>query len=176
MNRILRRTILAAAGFFAIVALAGTESFAQTLPAGLDPRLVALSNGPSGLKWIGGDRESPLMNPGQNCIGCHSKGEGPRFAVAGTVYTKLDEKDLDFGVEGATVQVTDSKGQVLKLVTNKAGNFMSSRNATLSYPITAKVVYKGKELAMATPQKTGNCMLCHTSKGMGGAPGRVIIP
>lgn len=40
----------------------------------------------------------------------------------------------------------------------------------------ATVSYKGKEHAMASPQKTGDCMMCHSSKGLGGAPGRVMIP
>ncbi|MEI6873982.1 MAG: hypothetical protein WCL50_02510 [Spirochaetota bacterium] len=147
---------------------------AQSLPKGLDPKLVAVSDGPSGLKWIGGNRENQLMNPGLSCIGCHSKGEGPRFSVAGTVYTKADEKDLDFGVEAAVVTITDAKGQVQKLTSNKAGNFFSRK--AVAFPYTASVSFKGKEHAMATPQKTGDCMMCHSAKGMGGAPGRVMIP
>jgi len=91
---------------FAIAAsLACPVLGAQTL----DPRLVAKADGPSGLKWIGGDRESALMRPGMSCIGCHAEGEGPRFQIAGTVYTNLDEKDEYFGVEGLTVQVTDAR-------------------------------------------------------------------
>jgi NOL1/NOP2/fmu family ribosome biogenesis protein len=166
---------------FVIMALllvlgAGLSLGAQSLPAGLDPRLVAVSNGPSGLKWIGGNRENQLMHPGLNCIACHSAGEGPRLTIAGTVFTKLDEKDDDFGVEGATVQITDAKGQVIKLVTNKAGNFLAGRNVTLAVPITAMVIYKGKEHAMGSPQSIGNCAICHTAKGAGGAPGRITIP
>jgi hypothetical protein len=148
---------------------------AQNLPPGLNSKNTAPSDGPSALKWTGGNRESQYMNPGLDCIGCHSKGEGPRFKIAGTVYTKLDEKDLDFGVEGASVVVTDSKGTVFTYKTNKAGNFMSRGSDSPVYPITAKVVFNGKENAMASPQRTGNCMMCHSAAGKGGAPGRVIV-
>ncbi|MEI6387881.1 MAG: hypothetical protein WCQ50_14705 [Spirochaetota bacterium] len=148
---------------------------AQSLPPGLNSNNTGKSDGPSGLKWTGGNRESQYMNPGLDCIACHSKGEGPRYSIAGTVYTNLDEKDLDFGVEGASVVITDSKGTVFTYKTNKAGNFMSKRSDVPAFPITAKVVFNGKEKAMATPQRTGDCMMCHSSAGKGGAPGRVII-
>jgi len=158
---------------FALILVLATASMlgAQGLPAG-----AAASNGPAGVKWVGGNRESPLMNPGLACIDCHSRGEGPRFPVAGTVYSNFGEKDLDFGVEGAYVLITDSKGQVLKLPTNKAGNFFAARSAVLAFPITAKVSFNGKERAMYSPQATGDCNRCHGAKGVNGAPGRVAIP
>jgi len=157
--------------FLTLAAACGLTLAAQGLPAG-----AAVSTGPSGMKWVGGNRGSQNMNPGMSCNACHSQGEGPRFAVAGTVYTKLDEKNLEFGVAGAVVLVTDAKGQAVKLTTNKAGNFFAGRNITLAFPITAKVLFNGKERAMLSPQSTGDCLMCHQAKGLAGAPGRIIIP
>jgi hypothetical protein len=166
-----RRAILGAA-ILAAAAFACLSLGAQ----GLDSRLVAKADGPSGLKWIGGDRESPLMRPGMSCIGCHSRGEGPRFQVAGTVYTNIDEKDEYFGVEGLVVQVTDAVGTVAKYPTNKAGNFYSGRSPSLKAPFAVKVLGKKGENPMASPAPSGDCASCHTAKGANGAPGRVIAP
>ena len=131
----------------------------------------------SGIKWTGGDSESPEMHPGGNCIGCHASGEGPRFLAAGTVYTKLDESNDCFGVQGVAVQLTDSRGKVQALQTNRAGNFMlRDRGHRLAMPFTAQVTFKGRSAQMAAPQSIGNCAVCHTAKGANGAPGRVIIP
>jgi len=143
---------------------------------GFNPRLVAVANGPSGLKWIGGDRESPFMHPGMDCIACHAQGEGPRLKVAGTVYTNLDERDDYLGVEGVTVQLTDKAGKSVSLVSNKAGNFMSSRGFSLNPPYTVKLVRGKAESGMGTPAPSGDCASCHTAKGENGAPGRIQAP
>jgi hypothetical protein len=131
----------------------------------------------SGMKWTGGDSESPEMHPGGNCISCHAAGEGPRFVVAGTVYRALNEPTDCYGVQGATVQLTDAKGTVFTMTSNKAGNFMlRARGKTPAMPFTAQVSYKGQVNAMGSPQSTGDCAACHTAAGNNGAPGRVIIP
>jgi hypothetical protein len=131
----------------------------------------------SGMKWTGGDSESPEMHPGSDCIACHASGEGPRFLVAGTVYQKLDEPIDCYGAEGAVVRLTDGKGKLTTLTTNKAGNFMLRfRGNTFAMPFTAKVMFKGNERVMATPQSTGNCAGCHTARGAAGAPGRILLP
>jgi hypothetical protein len=128
-------------------------------------------------KWTQGDSESPLMHPGRSCIDCHAKGEGPKFIIAGTVFQKLTESDDDYGVVGVTVQITDAKGVVTKLTTNASGNFfLRARGSSIAMPFTAKVIFKGAENAMGTPQSTGNCASCHTAAGLNGAPGRIIIP
>ncbi|HUX36330.1 MAG TPA: hypothetical protein VMV44_00390 [Rectinemataceae bacterium] len=165
--------ILALAAALALVAAAG---LAADDDEGSAANPFAASNGPSGLKWVAGNSGGSLMNPGLACISCHTRGEGPRFAAAGTVYAKLDEKNLDLGVEGATVQIIDAKGRVLTLKTNKSGNFSARRGVSFTFPITAKVIYKGKTSEMYSPQKSGDCNLCHTQSGAKGAPGRVAIP
>lgn len=165
----------------ACLVLIGASALAISAQEGrsLNPAFVEKADSPSGLKWIAGDRGSPFMHPGMSCIGCHqgAGGEAPSYLSAGTVYTKLDEADDILGVEGAVVQVTDAKGQVFKMTTNKSGNFfLRSRGASLSLPITAMVSFNGKERKMFGAKPTANCMLCHTAKGVGGAPGRIVIP
>ncbi len=167
-----RRGIFLGASIAAILGCAAMALSAQAL----DSRLVARADGPSGLKWIGGNRESPLMRPGMSCIGCHARGEGPRFQVAGTVYTNIDEKDEYFGVEGLVVALADAKGTTARYTTNKAGNFYSGRGAALKAPFVVKVLGKKGENAMASPAPNGDCASCHTASGENGAPGRVVAP
>jgi hypothetical protein len=169
MGRISRIAVGAAVLAFLCLLAASAQS--------LDSRLTAKADGPSGLKWIGGDRESPFMHPGLSCIGCHARGEGPRFQAAGTVYTDIDEKDDYLGVAGVTVQLTDAKGKALKLVTNKAGNFFSGgRDAALAFPVTVKLFKGAAERDMGSPAPIGDCAACHTAAGKNGAPGRVMAP
>jgi hypothetical protein len=169
----LRRPAIAVLALLVLVVSAASAQKNATL----DPRLTAKADGPSGLKWIGGERESPFMHPGVSCIACHSKGEGPRFQIAGTVYTNIDEKDDWLGVEGAVVQLTDKKGTVVSFTTNKSGNFFSGRrDAALTFPATVKVLKGKAENAMQSPAPSGDCLSCHTAKGANGAPGRVIAP
>lgn len=173
----MRKTISVTIIFAALLAFAiGTLVAEGKSSSALDPRLVGKGTGSSGFKWIGGNEESPLMYPGRDCISCHASGEGPRFVTAGTVYARIDEKNDDFGVEGVTVQLTDSKGAVITMVTNIAGNFMPAKRVTMAMPYTAKVIYQGAENAMATPQSNGNCMSCHSAAGAGGALGRIVAP
>ncbi len=160
--------------FGSALALAGQE---EGEGRGLDPRTVAKADGPSGLKWIGGDRGSPFMHPGVDCIACHTQGEGPRFRIAGTVYTNRNEPDDYFGVEGLTVQVTDAKGVVTKLVTNKAGNFFTARSAAApALPLHVKIIGPKAERSMLSGPPSGDCALCHTQRGANGAPGRIMAP
>jgi hypothetical protein len=131
----------------------------------------------SGITWTGGDEGSPEMHPGRSCIDCHAQGEGPKFLVAGTVFREPTEPNDTYGVQGVVVQLTDVKGKVITLTTNKAGNFtLRTRGNSIAFPFTAKVLFQGREAEMATPQSTGNCASCHTAKGENGAPGRIVAP
>lgn len=136
----------------------------------------------SNTSWLFGNAESPLMRPGGACIDCHTRmGEGPRFALAGTVYPTAHEPDDCNGAGslggfgGAQVIVTDSAGQVITMTPNQVGNF-SARRVSLTLPYTAKVVFEGRERLMLTPQTSGDCNLCHTETGTEMAPGRVMLP
>jgi len=124
------------------------------------------------------------MNPGQPCIACHTtqgEGEAPIFALAGTVFagghvpdncqpTAAQTADLT----QAQVVVTDKNNKTYTMSVSSDGNF--SHSGTVAFPITAKVVYMGKERAMVTPQTSGDCNTCHTADGANGAPGRIALP
>jgi len=129
----------------------------------------------SGKTWSG--KKGPEMNPGKACIDCHSRDEGPRFSIAGTVYPTLHEPDLCIGadgVDGAQVTITGADGRTLTLTPNASGNFYST--ATVALPFSAKVVYMGRERAMTATQTSGDCNGCHTQDGATGAPGRIMLP
>ena len=122
--------------------------------------------------------EGATMRPGEACVACHSRGEGPRFQIAGTLYPTAHEPDDCHGVngstDGATVVIIDSTGATITLTPNAVGNFSS--NGNISTPFQAKVVQGGKERIMVTPQTSGDCNSCHTETGANGAPGRIMLP
>jgi mono/diheme cytochrome c family protein len=129
--------------------------------------------------WTGGNRESPLMRPGGACISCHQQeGEGPLFAVAGTLFPTPHEPNDCNGVSstaGAQVVITEANGTVHTLSVNGAGNF-SLEARTFAFPYQAKVVYQGRERVMVEAQKSGDCNDCHTQDGRENAPGRIFLP
>ncbi len=177
------KRLIALAALACLAAIAGAGflfaagSGSGEAPVGIPSRFIAKVPGTSGWKWVGGDRESPFMHPGLDCIGCHARGEGPRFFAAGTVYQKMNENNDILGVPGLVVALTDANGSVQKLETNAAGNFsLRDRGSAMVFPLSAKVVWNGKERAMGSPLTVANCMLCHTAAGTGGAPGRIIVP
>ena len=129
--------------------------------------------------WTGGNRESPQMRPGGACISCHKQeGEGPVFAIAGTLFPTAHEPNDCNGVSssaGAQVVITEASGTSHTLTVNNAGNFfLESRN--FAYPYQAKVVYDGRERVMVEAQKDGDCNSCHTEAGTMKAPGRIFLP
>jgi len=144
----------------------------------IDPAFAAAPTCTSGSYWSGGNEGSSRMNPGLACIACHSRGEGPRFSVAGTVYPTGHEYDLCNGTSaaGAVVTVTDSAGQSQSFTVNSAGNFSGSASGWPVFPITATVSFGGKTRAMTTAVPSGDCNSCHTQSGASGAPGRIALP
>ncbi len=128
--------------------------------------------------WLIGTDGSPNMNPGVACIACHkTSSEAPVFTLAGTVYPTAHEPDLCDGANGsngAQIVIVGADGRTQTLTPGAAGNFFSSDPVALPYQ--AKVVYMGRERAMATAQTTGDCNGCHTQNGASGAPGRIVLP
>jgi hypothetical protein len=159
---------------------ASAASCGQATPVGPDPYATPVVC-TSMTNWTGGNRESPQMRPGGACISCHERGgEGPLFAVAGTLYPTAHEPDDCNGASsasaaGAQVIITDGNGMVQTLTPNSAGNFFFE-SASFSYPYTAKVTYQGRERAMLVSQKDGDCNSCHTQAGDQMAPGRIFLP
>jgi mono/diheme cytochrome c family protein len=136
----------------------------------------------SGRYWPG-KRKGTEMNPGRACISCHesSDDDGPSVQLGGTVYPTLHEEDLCLGVDGTQsptdVVVTDAQGRVFTMPVGPTGNFAwPAEQAPVTFPIRAKVVSGGRERAMATPQRSGDCNSCHTQGGRNGAPGRILAP
>lgn len=178
----MRRSVLAMLPLFALAACdaAGKDSAADDTSGTGDTSDSADEYAcTSGTTWEGGNEESPRMNPGEDCIGCHEReGEGPRFQVAGTVYTVAHEPDDCNGVDGVSVEITDAEGTVVTLPTNSAGNFMHEDGETrLVFPVNARVIGSdGSERAMSGDIEDGSCNACHTEDGANDAPGRVMAP
>jgi hypothetical protein len=136
---------------------------------------TACANG----RWSGG--ESERMEPGGACNQCHrQEGEGPRYSIAGTVYSSGHQQNRCYGVStGVQVVITGADGRQFPLNPNSSGNFTLS-SSQLMTPYTAKVVdtTTGAERVMVTPQTEGDCNTCHTQTGSGTppAPGRITVP
>jgi hypothetical protein len=128
----------------------------------------------SGTRWVGGESEDDRMHPGRDCIDCHSRGEGPGFMFAGTVFSVLDASDDCFGLEGVEIRLTGADGKVITARSNSAGNFYRRGNQSdLARPYTATITYQGVETSMTTPQTESSCGSCHTKTGANAAPGRI---
>ncbi len=128
----------------------------------------------SGKRWSGATSGSPLMLPGEDCIGCHASGEGPSYTIAGTVYSELAQTNGCAGVSSVEVEITDATGKVITLSTNAAGNFATGQAVTM--PIGARLRQAGKVRAMAASVNAGSCNTCHTADGTSSAPGRILAP
>jgi len=116
---------------------------------------------------------SPIMRPGEDCLGCHDGQQAARWYAAGTVFRSATA-GADQGVEGVVVTLTDSTGRQISLTSNGAGNFYTAE--ALQGPIFAKVGLNGRELMMPLANP-GACNSCHTSPSpQGGAPGRIYAP
>ncbi len=126
-----------------------------------------------GTSTEGADVEgSPTMQPGANCLSCHSSGEHT-FTAAGTVFSRPDDP-VTAGVAGVVVLITDANGTVTQLVTNSAGNFYT--DAPLKFPITAELHRGASVMKMAQTVPIGGCSTCHTQPPAAGAPGRNYVP
>ncbi|NOY93070.1 MAG: hypothetical protein GXP55_17945 [Deltaproteobacteria bacterium] len=130
----------------------------------------------TGSRWTRGNRESPFMHPGGDCIDCHeAMREGPRYASAGSVNNYWDERLDCAGTAGITVELTGADGTVVTATTNGAGNFWF--RSTVMTPYTARLIGPdGSVRQMFTPQTDLDCMHCHTEMGVNGAPGRIVAP
>jgi len=127
--------------------------------------------------------EGPWMNPGRACITCHQEETGGKVVeIGGTVYPSLDQQDLCYGVDGtsinAEVVVTDNEGEVFRLPIGPTGNFSLLLDGAerVQLPVSAKVVYAGRERVMTYHPNVADCNYCHTREGRNDAPGRIFLP
>jgi hypothetical protein len=163
------KRFIVAGMFAAVIGTVACKAEVEDVPA---------SECASGKRWVGGESESPRMHPGTDCIACHDRGEGPGFAVAGTVYPIEGIADPDdcFGIPGASVLVEDAAGRAFALETNDAGNFYLARSEAPAFPLRIELEYDGLMQAMTMRPAVGACASCHTEEGLGGAIGRIIAP
>lgn len=146
----------------------------------------------SGVYDVAGANGTPVMQPGQDCMKCHTAGgaaAGHQFTVAGTVFPTT-QSSPDAGVQDVEVLIVDSVGTKLTLLTNEAGNFYTSE--VLKAPVRIDIQQGNHRMRMveAPPSPDGglgtpiSCNLCHTSptpavapvKNFSPAPGRIFIP
>ena len=127
--------------------------------------------------------EGPTHRPGQLCLACHGEDYDPGgqvFVLAGTVYRRAGDP---LGLAGAEVEVTDDRGEVIHITTNRAGNFMVSvggggRPGTgwlgvaraPEFPLQVTVRAGDAEQTMRNVvHREGACAACHDRAGKGAA-------
>ena len=116
---------------------------------------------------------SPIMRPGEDCLGCHDGARARKWTLGGTVFSSATAT-VDQGVEGVSVTVTDSNNRQLTLSTNGAGNFYTAEG--LVPPFLVELGYQGRSVGMIQLQQSGACNACHTDPPQSGAPGRIYTP
>jgi hypothetical protein len=117
-------------------------------------------------------RDSPVMEPGRDCMDCH-KGRRLPWTAAGTVFPS-QSADVASGVSGAEVWLRDANGLEVHLTTNSSGNFYTAE--ALTFPLHAEVHRNGNVLVMPQPAATGGCNGCHNVPASGDATGRIAAP
>ena len=116
-----------------------------------------------------GGEGGPTMQPGSNCMSCHTGGEAGRFTAAGTVYAGGGSSAV--GLAGAVVTIVPNTGATVNLTTNSVGNFYTS--ATLNPPLQISVSFGGNTNTMMSSASSGACGSCH--KPAGNAAPRVHV-
>src|SRR5579863_1750992 len=141
--------------------------------------------GNSPLDVIAGWSGSPAMNPGIDCISCHSPTGVASYrpwTIAGTVYNSPDA-DAGAGAPNVQILVTDANGRQLTLVSNAAGNFYTAE--TLLFPLQSVMVQNQTHRMqmdlnnnfIPSTSIQGDCNSCHTKPFPAfSAPGRLFVP
>jgi hypothetical protein len=131
--------------------------------------------------WTYMDKDSPLMNPGRSCVGCHADlndpVHAPLYTVGGTVMQAPHEDDDCRGSAGMSVILTDAEGTEWNMTGNSAGNFWLDADVVVVMPYTARIIDAGgNERIKQSPVSEGDCASCHTRDGANGASGRLVPP
>jgi hypothetical protein len=106
------------------------------------------------------------MHPGESCGQCHGSGDAPSFGAAGTVHPA----GADDGLADVSIDITDSSGRSVSLVSNDVGNFYTTR--ALTPPLQVTLSRAGGPSVSATVPG-GDCNGCHRD---GSSPGRLSVP
>lgn len=132
--------------------------------------------------------EGPTHRPGQRCLACHGPDHSPGgqvFVLAGTVYRRAGDA---LGLGGAEVEVSDDAGAIIRVTTNRAGNFMVSVGEgghpgegwlgigrAPEFPLHVTVRAGGAEQTMRNViHREGACAACHDRAGKGAASNGTI--
>jgi hypothetical protein len=107
----------------------------------------------------------PNMQPGSNCMSCHTGGDAGRFTAAGTVFAGGGSNAA--GLAGAIVTIVPSTGATVTLTTNSVGNFFTS--ARLTPPLAIAVSSGGYVNTMSGTASSGACGSCHRPAGTAAA-------
>jgi len=125
------------------------------------------------------DDPKALRNMGEDCLSCHRKGAKAsdwRFTVGGTIYRTHDD-GASAGLAGVRVVLIDARGRVVRLVSNRAGNFFTYEE--LAFPVAVELRREASERAAGVrpgPCGSGSCNECHALSPRGGARGRLYAP
>lgn len=103
--------------------------------------------------------EGPMMEPGSDCLSCHSGGEAPTWSFAGTIFEGPQAPE-SAGRMGVTVTVEGADGKRVSVRSNAAGNFYSAER--LRPPLRAWVSLGGQVAEMQGTFEHGGCNACHT--------------
>jgi hypothetical protein len=90
--------------------------------------------------------EGPMMEPGSNCLECHSGGEAPRWTLAGTLTGR-----------GIAIPIRDANGKSFTLHSNQAGNFWTAES--LAFPV--RVTAEGMNFNVTAAD--AECNRCHAA-------------
>ncbi|HET9598083.1 MAG TPA: hypothetical protein VFP65_21020 [Anaeromyxobacteraceae bacterium] len=120
-----------------------------------------------------------LRNLGEECVSCHRPGKKAAdwpFTAGGTTYATPGDAASP-GVGGVVVTLTDARGKVVTLRSNRSGNFWTHEQ--LAFPVAVVLQRDGSEqrrTVASGPCKAGTCNGCHTVPPLNGAPGRLWAP
>jgi hypothetical protein len=125
------------------------------------------------------DDPKAQRNLGEECVSCHRTGAKAAswpFTIGGTMYRAAND-DPSPGLGDVTIVLTGADGKVLRLRSNRSGNFFAHEK--LAFPVAVEVQRAGaarKASVAAGPCSSGACNACHTSPPRNGAPGRLFAP
>jgi hypothetical protein len=94
---------------------------------------------------------------GDDCLGCHDT-QSKRWTISGTLYSAATGGTA---VAGATIEVVDATGKVVKLTTYSNGNFYTTTAVTK--PLKVRATKCPSDRPMIGAVNDGSCNGCHNS-------------
>lgn len=127
---------------------------------------------------VEGVEPSEHHRPGQPCVLCHSVagGASPELVIGGTVFA---DQESFLPVEGATIVLYDSVGDVYEMKSNCIGNFSLEKTGNMDplFPLAAEVrcptydangnKLEGEKVRSMNSwiSRDGSCATCHSLRG-----------